>query len=162
MARLLIIEDEPRLAAAIARGLQDERHVVDVQADGRVGWVATTSVHREEVEMRGWIPALVALGASSAWAGDKSEREEREEAEVPVALADLPAAVTDAIEAKWPGAKLIEAEKEGETFEVEFKTAAGERLEAEVAPDGKIGKVENEDEDDDDHKGKEDDDEDDD
>lgn len=37
MARILIIEDEPRLAQAIQRGLRDERHAVDVEYDGAYG-----------------------------------------------------------------------------------------------------------------------------
>ena len=33
--RILIVEDEPSLARSIQRGLEEERHVVDVVADGR-------------------------------------------------------------------------------------------------------------------------------
>ncbi len=41
MARILIVEDEPRLAEALQRGLQDERHAVDVALHGEEGlWAA--------------------------------------------------------------------------------------------------------------------------
>ncbi len=41
MARILIVEDEPRLAEAIRMGLTDERHAVDVERDGEDGlWAA--------------------------------------------------------------------------------------------------------------------------
>ena len=34
MAHILVVEDEPHLALALQRGLQDEHHAVDVQRDG--------------------------------------------------------------------------------------------------------------------------------
>ncbi|MCB9764555.1 MAG: response regulator transcription factor [Alphaproteobacteria bacterium] len=37
MARILIVEDEPQLAEALRLGLEDERHVVDLAADGDDG-----------------------------------------------------------------------------------------------------------------------------
>ncbi len=41
MARILIVEDEPQLASALRRGLQDEQHAVDVALDGEEGlWAA--------------------------------------------------------------------------------------------------------------------------
>jgi len=41
MARILIVEDEPSLASALQKGLQDERHAVDVEHDGEDGlWAA--------------------------------------------------------------------------------------------------------------------------
>lgn len=42
MARILIIEDERALAAAVRRGLVDEHHVVDVVYDGDDGLAAAT------------------------------------------------------------------------------------------------------------------------
>jgi two-component system copper resistance phosphate regulon response regulator CusR len=36
--RILVIEDEQKVAAFIARGLRDERFVVDVANDGQSGW----------------------------------------------------------------------------------------------------------------------------
>ena len=42
--RLLVVEDEPRIASFIRRGLEEERHAVDVAADGDDGvWLATTN-----------------------------------------------------------------------------------------------------------------------
>ena len=82
-----------------------------------------------------------------------------------IAVTDLPAAVTDAIEAEYPGATLLEAELEEENYEVEIETADGEVLEVEVSEDGEILEVEVEDDDDDDDddacEGEEDDDDDD-
>ena len=75
-----------------------------------------------------------------------------EEVEEEVAIADLPAAVTDAIKAEYPNAELLEAEKETEdgptTYEVEIKND-GKTLEVEVSPEGKILEVEEEGDDDD-------------
>lgn len=43
MARLLIVEDEPALAAALARGLREEAYVVEVVGDGDSAlWAART------------------------------------------------------------------------------------------------------------------------
>jgi DNA-binding response OmpR family regulator len=43
MARLLLIEDEPAMARALKLGLEDERHVVDVELDGQEGLFAALS-----------------------------------------------------------------------------------------------------------------------
>jgi two-component system, OmpR family, response regulator len=43
MARILLVEDEPRLALAVERGLQDELHAVDVVLDGPDALVAAGS-----------------------------------------------------------------------------------------------------------------------
>ncbi|MFO1030784.1 MAG: response regulator transcription factor [Planctomycetota bacterium] len=43
MARLLVIEDEPALAAALARGLREESYVVETVGDGEAAlWAART------------------------------------------------------------------------------------------------------------------------
>jgi two-component system, OmpR family, response regulator len=40
--RVLVVEDEPRMAALLRRGLQEEGHAVDVASDGPEGlWLAT-------------------------------------------------------------------------------------------------------------------------
>ena len=87
--------------------------------------------------------AVVLLVAGAAWA-DEDEEE--------VAVKDLPAKVVDAIEAKFPGAKITEAEKETEdgdtVYEVEINFG-DEELEVEVSEDGKILEVEEEEDDDD-------------
>src|SRR5688572_4562103 len=87
--------------------------------------------------------SVVLLVAGAAWA-DEDEEE--------VAVKDLPAKVVDAIEAKFPGAKITEAEKETEdgdtVYEVEINFG-DEELEVEVSEDGKILEVEEEEDDDD-------------
>jgi two-component system, OmpR family, response regulator len=46
MARILVVEDEPPLAASLARGLRDEMHTVDVAHDGEEGlWAARGGEH---------------------------------------------------------------------------------------------------------------------
>ena len=84
-------------------------------------------------------------------------------AEEEIDVADLPQAVVDAIEAEWPGATLLEAEREEEDgeveYEVELETAEGEVLEVELLEDGTIEEWESEDDgDDDDEEDEEDDD----
>ena len=69
--------------------------------------------------------------------------------ETPVALEDLPAEVRAAVEARFPGATLIEAELDGKLYDVDVKTAEGELWEAEVTAKGKIKDVEREDDDED-------------
>lgn len=62
-----------------------------------------------------------------------------------IAVADLPKEVTTAIEAKFPGSKLIKAEKEMKNGELryEVKVQAGEeRHEIDLKADGEILKVE--------------------
>jgi hypothetical protein len=73
-----------------------------------------------------------------------------EEQEIPVA--ELPAAVSAAVLAGWPGASLLEAERKGTAFEVELRSGAGERIEALFAADGALiaSAAEGEDEADDD------------
>lgn len=75
-----------------------------------------------------------------------------------IPLDELPAAVQDAMEAEFPGATWLEAEKEGRTYEVEFYTEDGQRLEAEFKADGTLLEVEDESEEDDDDDGADDDD----
>jgi hypothetical protein len=71
------------------------------------------------------------------------------EDEVPVPLSELPEPVKQAVEDKWPGCTFLEAEREGRVYDVEVKTAEGERWEAEVTPKGRIVDVEREDDEDD-------------
>ena len=59
-----------------------------------------------------------------------------DEQEIPVA--DLPAAVTAAAQAGWPGATLLEAERKGAAYGVELRTADSQRLEALFQADGSL------------------------
>lgn len=69
-------------------------------------------------------------------------------ADVAVPLDQLPAAVKSAVLARFPGATLLAAEREGRTYDVELRTPANEHWEAEVATDGTIREVERKDHDD--------------
>ena len=90
------------------------------------------------------ISLLFALTLSACDVDDLFEKEEEA-----IAIEDLPAAVIDAIEDEWPGSELIEAEREGDVYEVEFTTADGVLMEAELEEDGTILDYEIEDEGDD-------------
>ncbi len=65
--------------------------------------------------------------------------------EVAVPIGDLPAAVLDALDARFPGATLLSAELEGDVYDVDLLDADGVCLEAEVTPDGTLMEVETED-----------------
>jgi len=85
------------------------------------------------------------LRAARVYVDDEAE----EESEEGIPLEDLPTAVTDAMEERWPGATWLAAEKEGNTWGVEFVTVDGEHLEAEFDSDGNLLEQENADHDDD-------------
>lgn len=68
------------------------------------------------------------------------------EKELPVA--ELPAAVRSAVEARWPGAQILEAEREHGRYEVEILAADGQRLEVELSKKGVIREVEADDDED--------------
>lgn len=68
------------------------------------------------------------------------------EIERELAVADLPKAVADALTAKYPGAKLEEAEEDDEggkvTYEVKVSPASGKKLKVTLDPKGKVIKEE--------------------
>ena len=51
--RLLIIEDEKKVADFIARGLRAERFAVDVARDGMAGWEMVSAVNYDLVVLQG-------------------------------------------------------------------------------------------------------------
>lgn len=61
MARLLIVEDEPALARALARGLSDAAHTVTVVADGEAALPAIASGRPEAVILDVLLPRLSGL-----------------------------------------------------------------------------------------------------
>lgn len=99
-----------------------------------------------------WTPValIVLVGAGWTFANDD---------EVEIALEDVPAVVIDAVKARFPDGKIVEAEMEiedGETvYELEVEDDGAE-FEVEVSADGTILEVE-EDEDDDDEEDEDDD-----
>lgn len=71
--------------------------------------------------------ALSTLGAAPAFADCDEEK---------VAVESLPSAVRDAVERQFPGAEILEAEREHGLFEVELRTAEGGRRELKLQEDG--------------------------
>ena len=65
--------------------------------------------------------------------------------DIPVPLDQLPPPVKAALLARWPGATLLAAEREGAVYDVMLRTVANERWEAEVTPEGIIRDAERED-----------------
>ncbi len=61
MAHLLVIEDEPRLALAIQRGLQDEGYAADVVRDGLLGLDAARNGHHDLLLLDLMLPGLPGL-----------------------------------------------------------------------------------------------------
>ncbi|MGE3809245.1 MAG: response regulator transcription factor [Gemmataceae bacterium] len=59
--RILLIEDEKRIADFIARGLREEGFAVTHQADGESGWLALASEDWDVVILDGWLPGLDGL-----------------------------------------------------------------------------------------------------
>lgn len=62
---------------------------------------------------------------------------------------ELPAAVKATLDARWPGAQILESERDDGKYEVEIRTPSGERLEIELSRSGRVLEVENDDDDDD-------------
>src|ERR1035437_11184614 len=56
--RLLLIEDERKLADVVARGLRAERIAVDVAYDGNTGWEMTSSIDYDLIVLDLMLPGL--------------------------------------------------------------------------------------------------------
>src|SRR5579862_3206650 len=56
--RLLLIEDERKVADVVARGLRAERFAVDVACDGNTGWDMASSVDYDLVILDLMLPGL--------------------------------------------------------------------------------------------------------
>lgn len=61
MARILIVEDDPVLADALARGLREERHVVELARDGLAGWEAVQQATHDLILLDRMLPRLDGL-----------------------------------------------------------------------------------------------------
>jgi two-component system OmpR family response regulator len=61
VAKILIVEDERAIANAVAMGLRDELHVVDVAADGESGWLAAQSGEHELIVLDIMLPVVDGL-----------------------------------------------------------------------------------------------------
>lgn len=65
-----------------------------------------------------------------------------------IPIKDLPEKVTKAIEARFPGAQLLSAEKEKDDGKIEYEVKIrhdGKKYEVELTEDGKIKEIERED-----------------
>lgn len=56
--RILLVEDETKVSNSVARGLTDERFVVDVAADGKTGLDLATTYHYDLVILDLMLPTL--------------------------------------------------------------------------------------------------------
>ena len=67
--RVLVVEDEARMAGLLKRALQEEGHAVDVAADGPEGlWLATENPY-EAIVLDVMLPGLDGVPAVPAAAG---------------------------------------------------------------------------------------------
>src|SRR5690349_199537 len=56
MSRILIAEDEPRIADFLLRGLREEGHVVEHARNGRLAWAALQNGAWDLVLLDWWLP----------------------------------------------------------------------------------------------------------
>lgn len=56
--RILVIEDERKVAEFVARGLRDQRFAVDVANDGQAGWDMASTCHYDLVVLDLMLPSL--------------------------------------------------------------------------------------------------------
>ncbi|MCB9682189.1 MAG: response regulator transcription factor [Alphaproteobacteria bacterium] len=61
VARILVVEDEPRLALTLQLGLADEHHAVDVVRDGREGWARAVGGPYELLVLDVMLPSMDGL-----------------------------------------------------------------------------------------------------
>src|SRR5580658_10343886 len=59
--RILVIEDERKVAEFVARGLRDQRFAVDVVNDGQAGWEMTSTCNYDLVVLDLMLPGLSGL-----------------------------------------------------------------------------------------------------
>jgi two-component system copper resistance phosphate regulon response regulator CusR len=59
--RILVIEDERKVAEFVARGLRDQRFAVDVVNDGHAGWEMASTCHYDLVVVDLMLPGLAGL-----------------------------------------------------------------------------------------------------
>src|ERR1035438_7095475 len=59
--RILVIEDEHKVAEFVARGLRDQRFAVDVANDGQTGWDMASACHYDLILLDLMLPSLSGL-----------------------------------------------------------------------------------------------------
>ena len=60
--RILVVEDERKVAEMVARGLKAERYAVDVAADGDAGWALANTYRYDVILLDLLIPGMSGLG----------------------------------------------------------------------------------------------------
>src|SRR5580698_3198767 len=59
--RILVVEDERKVAEMVARGLKAERYAVDVAATGDVGWEMASTYHYDLILLDLMLPGIGGL-----------------------------------------------------------------------------------------------------
>ena len=87
--RILLVEDEKKVADIIARGLKAERYAVDVWHDGQSGWEAAQACNYDLIILDLMLPGLSGT--------ELLERVRRKNSEVPVLILTARDAMADKI-----------------------------------------------------------------
>jgi two-component system OmpR family response regulator len=87
--RVLVVEDEPKMAELLRRGLVEEGYAVDVAADGPEGYAAAVSQHYDAVVLDVMLPGMSGL--------EVCRRLRQDHVGVPVLMLTARAAVPDRI-----------------------------------------------------------------
>jgi two-component system copper resistance phosphate regulon response regulator CusR len=88
--RILVIEDERKVAEFVARGLRDQRFAVDVAGDGQAGWEMASACNYDLVVLDLMLPGLGGL--------DILKRIRRRGSEVPVLVLTARAGTAEKVE----------------------------------------------------------------
>jgi two-component system copper resistance phosphate regulon response regulator CusR len=88
--RILVIEDEPKVAEFVARGLRDQRFAVDVVHDGQTGWEMADTCDYDLVLLDLMLPGLTGL--------EVLKRLRRRRSEVPVLVLTARAGTAEKVE----------------------------------------------------------------
>ena len=65
-ARILVVEDERKVAEFVARGLRDQRFAVDVANDGKAGWEMASTCNYDLVILDVGLSGIAPVGAGNA------------------------------------------------------------------------------------------------
>lgn len=83
--------------------------------------------------MRTLILALALAASSTALAQDRVTRERVLEERY-----NLPAPVARTIEARWPGADILDVDRDDGIYDIELRTRRGVRLDVDIRPNGRV------------------------
>src|SRR5580700_6289813 len=88
--RILVVEDEPKVAAFVARGLRDQRFSVDVDNDGQSGWEMASTCDYDLLVLDLMLPGLTG--------GEVLRRIRRKGSQVPVLILTARASTAEKVE----------------------------------------------------------------